>query len=213
MGCSILTTTFVHLGVKVGGAMFRIKSWDDVVAKVSSRLSKWKLKTLSIGTSSDVYGTSSTYGNRNSQPENNSHGLQMQRPSAARNASPRCFTDSTDSNYKDRAASSNEGPFVGQSGKGTSCVHNEAKFVTPMWSPLNIVTTQPLTLWESCNVLLSNVKSILWEHLLRSQLISKPRCNVIEESGYTICHVVCLGSSDLDAATRPLNAHGHLQFF
>nr|GEV65031.1 hypothetical protein [Tanacetum cinerariifolium]GEV70048.1 hypothetical protein [Tanacetum cinerariifolium] len=49
MGCLIFTTPFVHLGVKVGGAMSRIKSWDDVVAKVSSRLSKWKLKTLSIG--------------------------------------------------------------------------------------------------------------------------------------------------------------------
>ncbi|GJR96082.1 RNA-directed DNA polymerase, eukaryota [Tanacetum coccineum] len=49
MGCSIFTTPFVHLGVKVGGVMSRIKSWDDVVAKVSSRLSKWKLKTLSIG--------------------------------------------------------------------------------------------------------------------------------------------------------------------
>ncbi|GJX83173.1 reverse transcriptase domain-containing protein [Tanacetum coccineum] len=49
MGCSIFTTPFVHLGVKVGGAMSRIKSWDDVVAKVSSGLSKWKLKTLSIG--------------------------------------------------------------------------------------------------------------------------------------------------------------------
>ncbi|GKC62534.1 RNA-directed DNA polymerase, eukaryota, partial [Tanacetum coccineum] len=41
MGCSIFTTPFVHLGVKVGGAMSRIKSWDDVVAKVSSRVSKW----------------------------------------------------------------------------------------------------------------------------------------------------------------------------
>ncbi|GJR24894.1 hypothetical protein Tco_0973421 [Tanacetum coccineum] len=49
MGCSIFTTPFIHLGVKVRGAMSRIKSWDDVVAKVSSRLSKWKLKTLSIG--------------------------------------------------------------------------------------------------------------------------------------------------------------------
>ncbi|GKC94470.1 hypothetical protein Tco_1159912 [Tanacetum coccineum] len=49
MGCLIFTTPFVHFGVKVGGAMFRIKSWDDVVSKVSSRLSKWKLKTLSIG--------------------------------------------------------------------------------------------------------------------------------------------------------------------
>ncbi|GJT98257.1 hypothetical protein Tco_1093775 [Tanacetum coccineum] len=49
MGCSIFTTHFVHLGVKAEGAMSRIKSWDDVVAKVSSRLSKWKLKTQSTG--------------------------------------------------------------------------------------------------------------------------------------------------------------------
>ncbi|GKE08686.1 hypothetical protein Tco_1412237, partial [Tanacetum coccineum] len=48
IGCSIFTTPFVHLEVKVGGVMSRIKYWDDVVAKVSSRLSKWKLKTLSI---------------------------------------------------------------------------------------------------------------------------------------------------------------------
>nr|GEU58179.1 Rho GDP-dissociation inhibitor 1-like [Tanacetum cinerariifolium] len=34
MGCSILTTPFVYLRVKVGGAMSRIKSWDDMVAKV-----------------------------------------------------------------------------------------------------------------------------------------------------------------------------------
>nr|GEY46405.1 RNA-directed DNA polymerase, eukaryota [Tanacetum cinerariifolium] len=49
MGCSIFTTPFVHLGVKVGCAISRIKSWDDMVAKVSSCLSKWKLKTFSIG--------------------------------------------------------------------------------------------------------------------------------------------------------------------
>ncbi|GKC44492.1 RNA-directed DNA polymerase, eukaryota [Tanacetum coccineum] len=54
MGCSIFTTPFVHLGVKVGGAMSRIKSWDDVVSKVSSRLSKWKLKTLSIDITHEV---------------------------------------------------------------------------------------------------------------------------------------------------------------
>ncbi|GJY56817.1 hypothetical protein Tco_0455932 [Tanacetum coccineum] len=29
--------------------MSRISAWDDVVAKLSSRLSRWKLKTLSIG--------------------------------------------------------------------------------------------------------------------------------------------------------------------
>ncbi|GJZ56604.1 hypothetical protein Tco_0611797 [Tanacetum coccineum] len=49
ISCSIFTTPFVHLEVKVGGEMSRIKSWDGVVAKVSSRLFKWKLKTISIG--------------------------------------------------------------------------------------------------------------------------------------------------------------------
>ena len=29
--------------------MSRINSWDEVISKLSSRLSKWKLKTLSIG--------------------------------------------------------------------------------------------------------------------------------------------------------------------
>ncbi|GKE28536.1 RNA-directed DNA polymerase, eukaryota, partial [Tanacetum coccineum] len=48
MGCLIFITPFVHLGVKVGGAMSSIKYWDGVVPKVPSRLSKWKLKTLSI---------------------------------------------------------------------------------------------------------------------------------------------------------------------
>nr|GEX87830.1 zinc finger, CCHC-type [Tanacetum cinerariifolium] len=49
IGCSILTTLFNYLGVKVGSNMSRIISWDDVISKVSSRLSKWKLKLLSIG--------------------------------------------------------------------------------------------------------------------------------------------------------------------
>ncbi|GJW44931.1 AT-hook motif nuclear-localized protein 1-like protein [Tanacetum coccineum] len=38
-----------YLGVKVGSNMNRICEWDDIISKVSSRLSKWKLKTLSIG--------------------------------------------------------------------------------------------------------------------------------------------------------------------
>ncbi|GKF30720.1 hypothetical protein Tco_0100518 [Tanacetum coccineum] len=33
----------------VGGNMSKIKSWDDTIGKLNSRLSKWKLKTLSIG--------------------------------------------------------------------------------------------------------------------------------------------------------------------
>ncbi|GJV05640.1 RNA-directed DNA polymerase, eukaryota [Tanacetum coccineum] len=49
IGCSILTAPFNYLGVKVGNNMSRINSWDDVISKVSSRLSKWKLKLLSIG--------------------------------------------------------------------------------------------------------------------------------------------------------------------
>ncbi|GJY98462.1 RNA-directed DNA polymerase, eukaryota [Tanacetum coccineum] len=49
IGCLTLSAPFTYLGVKVGGIMSRITSWDEVHAKVSSRLSKWKLKTLSIG--------------------------------------------------------------------------------------------------------------------------------------------------------------------
>nr|GEW58414.1 RNA-directed DNA polymerase, eukaryota [Tanacetum cinerariifolium] len=49
ISCSILTAPFNYLGVKVGSNMSRIISWEDVISKVSSRLSKWKLKLLSIG--------------------------------------------------------------------------------------------------------------------------------------------------------------------
>nr|GEV24518.1 RNA-directed DNA polymerase, eukaryota [Tanacetum cinerariifolium] len=49
IGCSILTSPYNYLGVKVGSNMLRFTSWDDVISKVSSRLSKWKLKLLSIG--------------------------------------------------------------------------------------------------------------------------------------------------------------------
>nr|GEW54582.1 RNA-directed DNA polymerase, eukaryota [Tanacetum cinerariifolium] len=47
--CSIMETPFNYLGIMVGGNMSLIKSWDDTVSKLKSRLSKWKLKTLSIG--------------------------------------------------------------------------------------------------------------------------------------------------------------------
>nr|GEX00459.1 RNA-directed DNA polymerase, eukaryota [Tanacetum cinerariifolium] len=40
IGCATFVTPFSHLGVKVGGRMERINSWDDVVSKVTSRLSK-----------------------------------------------------------------------------------------------------------------------------------------------------------------------------
>ncbi|GKB36848.1 hypothetical protein Tco_0881790 [Tanacetum coccineum] len=48
IGCGILNTPFSFLGSKVGGCMSRIKSWDEVIDKMVNRLSKWKMKTLSI---------------------------------------------------------------------------------------------------------------------------------------------------------------------
>ncbi|GJX19932.1 hypothetical protein Tco_0222609 [Tanacetum coccineum] len=52
--CGILNTPFSFLGSKVGGCMSRTKSWDEVIDKMVNRLSKWKMKTLSIGGSSGV---------------------------------------------------------------------------------------------------------------------------------------------------------------
>ncbi|GKD67587.1 hypothetical protein Tco_1321677 [Tanacetum coccineum] len=49
IGCTTFILPFIYLGVKVGGFMSRLSSWDDIIAKISSRLSKWKLKTISIG--------------------------------------------------------------------------------------------------------------------------------------------------------------------
>ncbi|GKD66647.1 hypothetical protein Tco_1308755 [Tanacetum coccineum] len=48
IGCASLKTPFWYLGTKVGGLMSHIKSWDEIVSKFGSRLSKWKMKTLSI---------------------------------------------------------------------------------------------------------------------------------------------------------------------
>ncbi|GJT88085.1 RNA-directed DNA polymerase, eukaryota [Tanacetum coccineum] len=49
VGCSTFPSPFKYFGVKVGGNMSRIDSWDEVITKVSTRLSKRKIKTLSIG--------------------------------------------------------------------------------------------------------------------------------------------------------------------
>ncbi|GJS69816.1 RNA-directed DNA polymerase, eukaryota [Tanacetum coccineum] len=48
VGCATFTTPFHYLSVKVGGSMSRKSSWTEVICKLSSRLSKLKLKTLSI---------------------------------------------------------------------------------------------------------------------------------------------------------------------
>ncbi|GKC41133.1 RNA-directed DNA polymerase, eukaryota, reverse transcriptase zinc-binding domain protein [Tanacetum coccineum] len=49
IGCATFSSPFTYLGVKVGMSFSKRKSWDEVIGKLSARLSKWKLKTLSIG--------------------------------------------------------------------------------------------------------------------------------------------------------------------
>nr|GFA47131.1 RNA-directed DNA polymerase, eukaryota, reverse transcriptase zinc-binding domain protein [Tanacetum cinerariifolium] len=49
LGCLILTSPFSYLGTKVGGIMSRVDEWKEVIDKVQFRLSKWKMKALSIG--------------------------------------------------------------------------------------------------------------------------------------------------------------------
>ncbi|GJZ54517.1 RNA-directed DNA polymerase, eukaryota, reverse transcriptase zinc-binding domain protein [Tanacetum coccineum] len=49
IGCVTLKTPFTYLCSKVGGHMSRIQSWNETIEAMASRLSKWKMKTLSIG--------------------------------------------------------------------------------------------------------------------------------------------------------------------
>ncbi|GJW61903.1 RNA-directed DNA polymerase, eukaryota, reverse transcriptase zinc-binding domain protein [Tanacetum coccineum] len=49
IGCMALNLSFSYLGINIGGHMSRIKAWDNVINKVLCRLSKWKMKSLSIG--------------------------------------------------------------------------------------------------------------------------------------------------------------------
>ncbi|GJW18747.1 RNA-directed DNA polymerase, eukaryota, partial [Tanacetum coccineum] len=49
IGCMALKMPFKYLGSKVGDRMSRINSWNDVIETMVARLSRWKLKTISIG--------------------------------------------------------------------------------------------------------------------------------------------------------------------
>nr|GEV51997.1 RNA-directed DNA polymerase, eukaryota [Tanacetum cinerariifolium] len=49
IGCTVIKTPFQYLGVMVGDCMARKFAWSDIVYKSHHRLSKWKVKTLSIG--------------------------------------------------------------------------------------------------------------------------------------------------------------------
>ncbi|GKB87482.1 RNA-directed DNA polymerase, eukaryota [Tanacetum coccineum] len=48
-GCMASNLPFAYLGVKVGANMTHINSWQEVIQKVTSKLSKWKAKALSVG--------------------------------------------------------------------------------------------------------------------------------------------------------------------
>ncbi|GKC76865.1 RNA-directed DNA polymerase, eukaryota [Tanacetum coccineum] len=47
--CLTFTPPFSYLVVKVGGMMSQISTWNEVVQRLLDRLSKWKMKMLSIG--------------------------------------------------------------------------------------------------------------------------------------------------------------------
>ncbi|GJY51651.1 RNA-directed DNA polymerase, eukaryota [Tanacetum coccineum] len=49
IGCSVMHNQFRYLGVMVGQCPSRLNAWDDIIFKLRARLSKWKVKTLSIG--------------------------------------------------------------------------------------------------------------------------------------------------------------------
>lgn len=48
IGCVPSKAPFTYLGLMVGGNMSRIASWDVVIEKVTSKLSYWKAKSLSV---------------------------------------------------------------------------------------------------------------------------------------------------------------------
>nr|GEV85821.1 RNA-directed DNA polymerase, eukaryota [Tanacetum cinerariifolium] len=49
IGCSVMKAPFRYLGIMVGGNMSLVKEWDESIAKLKKKLSKWKLKTLLVG--------------------------------------------------------------------------------------------------------------------------------------------------------------------
>nr|GEX93459.1 hypothetical protein [Tanacetum cinerariifolium] len=48
-GCFANNLLFTYLGVKVAANMASINSWNEVIQKVTNKLTKWKAKSLSVG--------------------------------------------------------------------------------------------------------------------------------------------------------------------
>ncbi|GJS13659.1 RNA-directed DNA polymerase, eukaryota, reverse transcriptase zinc-binding domain protein [Tanacetum coccineum] len=49
IGFTVLKMPFNYLGSQVGSLMSRTMSWNEVLERMTNRLSRWKLKTISIG--------------------------------------------------------------------------------------------------------------------------------------------------------------------
>nr|GEV73123.1 RNA-directed DNA polymerase, eukaryota [Tanacetum cinerariifolium] len=49
LGCSVMKAPFKYLGVMIEGNTLKTGFWGNIIHKLNSRMSKWKLKTLSIG--------------------------------------------------------------------------------------------------------------------------------------------------------------------
>ena len=49
IGCEASSIPFVYLGVPVGANMTRTGGWKELIDKFKTRLSRWKVKTLSVG--------------------------------------------------------------------------------------------------------------------------------------------------------------------
>ncbi|GKC02916.1 hypothetical protein Tco_0994526 [Tanacetum coccineum] len=49
IGCATLEAPLSYLGLKVGGLIYHVQSWNEIVNNIVARLSNWKMNTLSIG--------------------------------------------------------------------------------------------------------------------------------------------------------------------
>ncbi|XP_071695218.1 uncharacterized protein [Rutidosis leptorrhynchoides] len=53
-GCKIGKFPFTYLGIPIGSKMKKLKDWEVVIDKIKSRLSYWKVRTLSFGGREDA---------------------------------------------------------------------------------------------------------------------------------------------------------------
>ena len=49
LGCGVANMPFMYLGVPLGSNMSRIDSWRDVLVKFKTKLTNWRVATMSVG--------------------------------------------------------------------------------------------------------------------------------------------------------------------